>query len=75
VFSLSALGLFRWPGIGWWLSIVLDGLIAISLIPMLRADFSSDPGELAFHGPIFLLCVGAIGVLLLARDRFLKVNP
>ena len=85
-FVLSAVALFRWHKFGWWLSIVLDGLLGLAAASMLIGDFDSRymateagrdafRGDLTIHGSIMLLSVGGIGFLLLARKEFLLSKP
>lgn len=82
VFALSAIALFWWHRLGWWLSVVLDGLLGLASVSMMIGDFTDRyvatqegrdafRGDLAIHGIILLLCMGAFELLLLARKRFL----
>lgn len=81
-FALSAIALFRWHKLGWWSSVVLDGLLSLAAVSMIVGDFNDRyvatqegrdafRGDLAIHVAILLLCAGAIGFLLLARKQFL----
>ena len=81
-FTLAAIALHRWPKFGWSLSVLLDGLLGLVAISMMVGDFNDRylatqegrnafHGDLATHGAVLLLCVGATGLLLLARRQFL----
>jgi len=81
-FALAAVALFRWHSLGWWLSVVLDGLFGLAAVSMILGDFKDRfmvtqegrdafRGELAIHGAILLLCTAAMVFLLFARKQFL----
>jgi hypothetical protein len=83
--SLSAIALFRWKKLGWWSSVVLDGVLSVTAASMIVGDFNdrymaTQEGraafrdDLAIHGAILLLCAGATAFLLLARTQFLASN-
>jgi hypothetical protein len=85
-FAVAAIGLFRWHKFGWWLSIALDGLLGLAAASMIVGDFSGRfmatqagreafRGDLIIHATLLLICVGAIGFLLLARKRLLIKRP
>ena len=81
-FVVSAIALFRWHRLGWWLSIVLDGLLSLAAIRMIFGDFT-DPymatlagrdafrGDLAIHGGVLFLCTVVTVLLLRARKQFI----
>ena len=84
-FAFSAVALFRWKKLGWWLSIVLDGLVVLAAIAMVAGDFNDRfmvtqegreafRGDLIFHGEILVPCMVAIGLLLVARNEFLPAD-
>jgi hypothetical protein len=81
-FVVAGMGLFRWHKVGWWLSITLDGLLALAAAAMVVGDFTDRfmvtqegrntfRGDLIIHATALLICGGAIGLLLLTRTRFL----
>ena len=81
-FVLSAIALFRWHRLGWWSSIVLDGLLSLAAIPPIVGDFNDRymatqagrdafRGDLAIHGGVLFLCTGVTVLLLLARKQFI----
>jgi hypothetical protein len=81
-FALSAIGLFRWPDRGWWLSVALDALLGLVAISMILGDFrdrftvtqdgrDAFRGDMILHTAILLPCLATIGSLLIARSRFL----
>ena len=84
-FAISAIALFRWHKLGWWLSVGLDGLLGLSTVPIVLSDFkhrfmvtlegrSAFWGDLLIHGVIVLMCIETIGFLLLARKRFFETQ-
>jgi hypothetical protein len=84
-FTLSAIALFRWQKLGWWSSVVLDGLLCLAAVPLIVGDFNvgyavtqagrdAFRGDLAIHGAFLLLCAGATGFLLIARKQFLTTK-
>ncbi len=81
-FAVAAIGLFRWHKVGWWLSLALDGLLGLAVAAMLVGDFADHfmvtqqgrdvfRDDLIIHATVLLVCVGAIGLLLLTGERFL----
>ena len=79
-FGFSAVALFRWTRLGWWLSGVLDGLLGVASISMVIRDFKHRDmatsyghyafwGDITIHGAVLCLCVGAMGFLVLARKH------
>jgi hypothetical protein len=85
-FAIAAIALFRGHKFGWWLSIALDGLLSLVAISAIVGDFNDRflatqegrdafRGDLIIHAAVLLVCVGAIGFLLLTRKRFLIGQP
>lgn len=85
-FVVAAVALYRGHRLGWWMSIVLDGLLGSAAVSMVVGDFqdrymATEMGREAFrddlllHATILLICVIAIVLLLLTYRAFLSGEP
>jgi hypothetical protein len=85
LFITAAFLVFRKSQMGWWLSMVVDGVIGAAAAFMsvgdIRDRFMLTPegrdafyGDLAIHSTFLLLCIATTGFLLLGRKGFFSVK-